>query len=196
MVSQSTYLIFTPDAITPAACTALIDQVQALIAAGVTSITILISSPGGNVYAGILAYNFLKGVPVEIVTHNINVCDSISAIIYAAGARRLSVPHGRFLLHGVMAGFPAGANLSEVQLEERLSTMKNDAANIAGVLAAVTGKTEAAIHEDMRQVTTLDPQQAVDYGLVHEIQEALYSAGAAVIRVTEPPRPAAPTTSP
>ena len=195
VVAPSAYLVFTPDNVTPAVCTALIDQVQSLVAAGTTSITILISSPGGNVYAGILAYNFLKGVPIEIVTHNLNVCDSISAIIFAAGVRRLSVPHGRFLLHGVNAGFPAGANLTEVQLEERLTIVRNDADNIAGVLAAATGKEEAAIHEDMRQGTTLDPQQAVDYGLVHEIQEALYPAGAQVIRITEPPRPT-PTASP
>ena len=187
---QPTYLLFTPDNVTQPVCHALIDQVQTLIAAGTTSITILISSPGGNVYAGILAYNFLKGVPIEIITHNINVCDSISAVIFAAGVRRFSVPHGRFLLHGVNAGFPANSNLTEVQLEERLSLIRNDADNIAGVLATATGHDEAAIHEDMRQGTTLDPQQAVDYGLVHEIREALYPAGTQVIRIS------APTTSP
>ena len=183
---QPTYILFTPDSVITAVCTALIDQVQTLMAAGTTSITILMSSPGGNVYAGILTYNFLKGVPIEIVTHNINTCDSVSAIIFAAGARRLSVPHGRFLLHGVNAGFPANANLTEIQLEERLTTLRNDSDNIAGVLASATGKEESVIHEDMRAGTTLDPQQAVDYGLVHEIEEALYPAGAQVIRVTAP----------
>ena len=186
--TQPVYLLFTPDNVTQAICHALIDQVQGLIQTGTTSVTILISSPGGNVYAGILAYNFLKGAPIEIVTHNINACDSISTVIYAAGVRRLSVPHGRFLLHGVAASFPANSNLTEIQLEERLSTIRNDADNIAGVLATATGRDEATIHEDMRRGITLDPQQAVEYGLVHDIQEALYPAGAQVIRVTEPPR--------
>ena len=141
-------------------------------------------------YGGLLAYNFLKGAPIEITTHNINSCDSIGGVIFAAGARRLSVPHGRFLLHGAMANFPANTALSEIQLEERLNSMRIDADNIAGVLASATGKEESAIHEDLRQGKTLDPQQAVDYGLVHEIAEALYPAGAQVIRLS------APTTSP
>ena len=104
-------------------------------------------------------------------------------MIYAAGDRRLSVPHGQFVLHGPSANFPANASLSETQLEERLSNLKNDIDNIAGVLAGATGKDEATIHQDMRQGLTLNPEQAVDYGLVHEIREELYPAGARVLRV-------------
>ena len=186
VTSQRAYLLFTPDSITLPVCTALIDQVQNLITAGTTSIKLLISSPGGSVYAGLLAYNYLKGVPIEITTHNINVCDSISAVIFAAGEQRLSVPQGRFLLHGAQAGFAANTNLSEIQLEERLTTLRNDADNIAGVLATASGKTKESVHEDLRTSTTLNSQQAVDYGLVTGIEEELYPQGAQVIRVTAP----------
>jgi len=86
-------------------------------------------------------------------------------------------------MHGVSANFSAGSSLSETQLEERLATLRNDTDNIAGVLAGATGKQEANIHEDMRHGLTLDPQQAIDYGLVHEIVEDLYPAGARVVRV-------------
>lgn len=181
--NQPVYLLFTPQTITAEATTALIDQVQTLIDEGVSTINLLISSPGGNVYAGLMAYNFLKGCPAEIISHNVNHCDSIAAVIYAAGARRLSVPHGQFVLHGVLAGFVAAANLSETQLEERLANLKNDVDNIAGVLAGATGKDEPTLHQDIRKGLTLSPEQAVDYGLVHEIQEELYPAGARVIPV-------------
>ena len=181
--NQPVYILFTPQTITPDATTALINQVQTLISEGVSTINLLISSPGGNVYAGLMAYNFLKGCPAEVMTHNINTCDSIAGVIYAAGDRRLSVPHGRFLLHGPSAGFPANSNLSETDLEERLATLKNDIDNIAGVLAAASGKDEDTIHQDMRQGLTLEPEKAVEYGLVHEIQEKLYPAGARVLRV-------------
>ena len=138
--------LWSPQNIAPDSTTALINQVQALIDEGVSAINLLISSPGGNVYAGMMAYNFLKGSPVEVITHNINTFDSIAAVIYAAGNRRLSVPHGRFLLHGPRVGFAANSNLSETELEERLATLKNDMDNIAGVLAAASGKEEATIH--------------------------------------------------
>jgi ATP-dependent Clp protease protease subunit len=181
--AQETYLLFSPASVTLEVATALINQLKSLVEEKVANVTLLISSPGGNAYAGLLAYNFLKGCPMNLTTHNIGICDSITAVIYAAGARRLSVPHGRFLMHGVISNFSAGSNLTETQLEERLATLRNDTNNIAGVLAAATGKQEVNIHEDMRHGLTLDPQQAIDYGLVHGIVEALYPAGARVIRV-------------
>lgn len=181
--AQGVYLLFTPQSVTLEAATALINQVKSLVDEKVTTLNLLVSSPGGNVYSGLLAYNFLKGCPVHLTTHNVGICDSITAVIYAAGTRRLSVPHGRFLMHGVSAGFAANSSLTETQLEERLATLRNDTDNIAGVLAGATGKQEAVLHKDMRRGLTLDPQQAIDYGLVHEIVEALYPAGARVIRV-------------
>jgi len=180
---QGVYLLFTPKNVTLEAANALINQVKSLIDEKVTTLNLLISSPGGNVYAGLMAYNFLKGCPVHLTTHNIGICDSISAVIYAAGIRRLSVPHGRFLMHGVMAGFTANSSLTETQLEERLATLRNDTDNIAGVIAGATGKQESVLHEDMRKGVTLDPQEAIEYGLVHEIVESLYPAGARVIRI-------------
>ena len=182
-INQPVYILFTPQAIIPDATTALINQVQTLIDEGVSTINLLISCPGGNVDSGLMAYNFLKGCPAEIITHNINICDSITGVIYAAGYRRLSVPHGRFLFHGPSSNFAANTNYTETQLEERLTTLRNNIDNIAGVLAAASGKDEVTIHQDMRQGLILEPEKAVEYGLVHEIQEELYPAGARVIRV-------------
>ena len=182
MTNQPVYIWFTQP-ITSDATTALINQVQTLIGEGVSTVNLLISSPGGSVYAGLMAYNFLKGCPAEIISHNVNSCDSIGGVIYAAGERRLSVPHGQFVLHGPSATFQANSSLSETQLEERLSTLKNEIDNIAGVLAGATGKDEPTISQDLRKGLTLSPEQAVDYGLVHEIQEELYPAGARVIPV-------------
>jgi ATP-dependent protease ClpP protease subunit len=34
---------------------------------GAETITILISSPGGQVSAGVTAHNFLKGIPAEVI---------------------------------------------------------------------------------------------------------------------------------
>lgn len=180
---QDVYLIFTPPSVKLEAVTNLINQVKSLTDEGVKTLSLLISSPGGNVYAGLLAYNFLKGCPMNVTTHNIGICNSVTAVIYAAGIRRLSVPHGRFLMHGVSSNFTADTSLSETELEERLATLRNDMDNIAGVLAAATGKQEKELHQYMRRGLTLDPEQAVEYGLVHEIVEQLYPVGARVMRI-------------
>jgi ATP-dependent protease ClpP protease subunit len=177
------YIMFTPASVAEAPVKQLLQEVQNLVEAGTPSVTLLISSPGGAVYYGILAYNFLKGSPIEVITHNINTCDSISAVIYAAGSKRLSVTHGRFLLHGIQVGFPQGANLSETLLAERLSSTRNDTNSIAGILATASGKSTGKIHEDMLTSLTMSPAESVDYGLTHELVDDLYPSGAKLITV-------------
>ena len=153
------------------------------LAAGAQRLVLMISSPGGNVYAGLSAYNYLRGLPIEVITHNFGSADSVSTILYCAGSRRLCVPHARFLLHGVMANFSQGAALEEKQLEERLKSLKIDTENIAGVIAANCGKTEEEVHQAMLERTVLNPEDAVEWGLVHEIREPLFPAGAPVLNI-------------
>jgi hypothetical protein len=43
----------------------LLQSVDDQVRTGVKRIILLISSPGGEVFAGITAYNYLKGIPIE-----------------------------------------------------------------------------------------------------------------------------------
>jgi ATP-dependent protease ClpP protease subunit len=179
-----------------ASVNALMGAVEQKLREGANEIVLLISSPGGTVFHGLSAYNFLKGVPARVITHNFGSVDSMGVVLLCAGDRRLSVPHARFLLHGVQANFPQGAALEEKQLEERLKGLRIDIENIAGVIAATTGRTEKQVAKDMLNRTTLNPEQAVEYGLVHEIKEELLPAGAELLSIVQsqnlPPRPATP----
>ncbi len=152
---------------------ALIANVDAHLGRRVRRFVLLLSSPGGTVFHGLSAYNYLKGLPAEVMTHNFGSVDSIGVVIFCAGSKRYSVPHARFLLHGVSTQFPAGATLEEKQLEERLKGLRIDTENIAGVIAANCGKSEEEVHRAMLERTTLNPEQAVKWGLVHEIKEPL-----------------------
>jgi len=161
---------------------ALMDAIDQKIKQGVNNFTILISSPGGNVHYGLSAYNYLKGLPVNITTHNFGSVDSIGLVLFCGGSKRLSVPQARFLLHGVSAGFRSG-NLEEKQLEERLKGLKIDMENIAKVIAANTGKTVEEVNEAMLERTTLNPEKAKAWGLVHEIKTELFESGSEVISI-------------
>jgi len=122
--------------------TQLTDSVNALMKKGYEQIIILISSPGGNVFYGLSAFNFLRGVPVEIITHNFGSVDSTAGIIFSAGSKRYSVPHARFLIHPLSWTYNNPTTLSEEQMEENLKSFRLDTENTAGVLAEVTGKSE------------------------------------------------------
>ncbi|MGC8805714.1 MAG: ATP-dependent Clp protease proteolytic subunit, partial [Candidatus Ratteibacteria bacterium] len=53
-----------------ASINALMNAIDQKIREGISKFTILISSPGGSVFHGLSAYNYLKGIPAEIITHN------------------------------------------------------------------------------------------------------------------------------
>lgn len=161
----------------------LMNVVEQKLREGTNKFIILISSGGGSVFAGVSAYNFLKGIPAEVETHNFGSAISIALVIFCAGKKRYSTLHATFLLHGAQANFPQGAGLEEKQLEERLKGLKLDLDNIAGIIAANTGKSEKEIMKAMINRTTLNPEEAVKFGLVHEIKEALFGSGAELISI-------------
>ena len=162
---------------------ALMDTIQQKLKEGANKFVLLISSVGGNVFAGITGYNFLKGVPAKIETFNIGSTISVAVALYCAGSKRYSAPHATFLIHGVTWGFAQPITLEEKQLEECLKACIIDKENIAGVIAATTGKKEAQVLEDMHNRTTLNPEEAIKYGLVHEIKESLFETGAELISI-------------
>lgn len=164
----------------------LISIVDQKLKEGVNEFVILISSGGGTVFHGLSAYNYLVGIPAKIITHNFGTVDSIACVLFCAGSTRYSVPHARFLLHGVATSFPQGASLEEPQLEERLKGLKIDIENIAKVIGATTNKTKEQIVKALLERTTLNPEQAKEFGLVHEIKASLIEAGAELIPIDQP----------
>jgi ATP-dependent protease ClpP protease subunit len=166
-------------------------------------IHLMLSSPGGSVFHGLSIYNFLKGAPIEVDTYNFGSVDSIGVIIFCAGKRRSSVPHARFLLHGVRLNFQGIVSLDEKQLEEHLKSIKIDQQNIARVIADTTARPTHKVEDDMNNRITLNPQEAKDYGLVHEIKSQLFPIdadlsviGEIAVSQTQPPFPFGITVQP
>jgi ATP-dependent Clp protease protease subunit len=162
---------------------ALMDAMDHKLREGIRDFILLISCPGGSVFHGLSAYNYLKGLPAKITTHNFGSVDSIGVILFCGGSKRLSVPQARFLLHGVSSNFQANLSLEEKQLEERLKSLRIDTENIAKVISATTGKRIEDVNQAMLDRTTLNPDEAKAWGLIHEIQVELFPSGAEVIPI-------------
>ncbi len=148
-------------------------------------IHLLISSPGGSVFHGMSLYNYLKGLPIEVFTYNFGSVDSIGIVIYCAGKKRFSVPHSRFLMHGVKMNFNGQASWDEKQVEEFLKGIKIDQHNILRIIADTTGRTYEQVQEDVVNRTTLNPEEAISYGLVHEIKSQLLPLEADLTVISE-----------
>lgn len=160
----------------------LMNTIDQLVNQGEKEVTLLLSTPGGSVFHGLSIYNYLKGIPITIKTHNFGSVDSIGVVIYCAGGKRYSSPQARFLLHGAAANFEK-CRLEEPQLEEALKGLKMDIGNIARVIAINSGKGEEEVVKAMLERTTLNPEEAKKWGLVHEIKSEMFLENSQVISI-------------
>jgi ATP-dependent Clp protease, protease subunit len=148
-------------------------------------IHLMISSPGGSVFHGISIHNYIKGAPIEVDTYNFGSVDSIGVVIYCAGKNRLSVPHSRFLIHGVKFNFNGNASFDEKEMEEHYNSLKIDQENIAKIIADTCHKKTTVVEKDMNNRITLNPLEAQHYGLVHKIDPCLFPADAELFVIRE-----------
>jgi len=164
----------------------LFGAIDNLLQQGTTKIRLLISTPGGSVFHGLSIYNFLKGLPIEVDTYNFGSVDSIGVVIFCAGGNRFTVPHSRFLIHSVKFNINQPVSMDEKQLEEHLKSLQIDERNIAKVIADTANKKTEDLLKDMINRTTLNPDQAKDYGLVHEVKHELIAPNMQITTIGEP----------
>ncbi len=163
----------------------LFRAIDTAMKADTNRVHLFLSSPGGDVAQGISIYNYLKLLPAEVYTYNFGSVDSIGVIIFCAGKKRLSVPHARFLIHGVQLNIQGQGviQFDEKQLEEMLKGLKIDQKNIANIIADATDKTVEQIENVMNARTTFTPDQAKDFGLVQDFTTDQIPAGTNVISI-------------
>ena len=169
--------------INPQSTQALFKIIQEQLAKKIEKIFLLISSPGGNVDPGIAIYNFLKGLPIEVITHNYGSCDSIAALVFCAGKKRYTVVNSRFLIHGIGLTVQ-NQRFNEINLRETLDSLKNQRETISKIIAKECNKKVEDVEKDMLDGIVLNPDEAIKYGLVTEIKNDLIPSGFNFINVT------------
>lgn len=162
---------------------ALFKIIQEQLAKEMKRLYLLISSPGGNVDPGIAIYNFLKGLPIEVITHNYGSCDSIAALVFCSGIKRYTVNNSRFLIHGIGLTVQ-NQRFDEINLRETLDSLKNQRETISKIIAKECKKEIGDVEQDMLKGIILTPDQAIKYGLVTEIKDDLIPSGTNFINVT------------
>jgi ATP-dependent protease ClpP protease subunit len=176
-------LLFTGD-LNQDTVTRLIDQVNQRVAAGARSLLLAMSTGGGNVYWGVTAYGFLRGLGLdEIVTHNMGSIESMGGPLYLTGDRRLCISHGRFLIHSVYWGFPEGASPSEKELADILLNLQRDRDRIATILSERTGTDLQDVRHHMQDTRILNAAEAIEYGFVHEISDDVFDPNQEIVTI-------------
>jgi ATP-dependent protease ClpP protease subunit len=129
---------------------------------------------------GITLYNFLRGVPFNLIVHNIGNVDSIGNAIFLAGETRYACPHSTFMFHGVGLDRPAG-RLDEKPLREMLGAIESDQLRIGSVIGERTNFPNDEIQGLFREAQTKTAEFARQRGIIHEIRDFDLPAGQPVV---------------
>lgn len=134
-----------------------------------TSLTIYISSTGGNVDIAIELFHFLKLLDCKIRTVNISCVNSAAVIIFAAGEERVSLPCSSFYIHSITKNLNGNFTVDDLLREAK--EMMADTDKVAEILAHTSNKSRAYWKRLMRKGYSLTSQKAKELGLVDEISE-------------------------
>ena len=148
--------------------------------AQVKQVYLLLSTLGGQVTNGFNLYNVMKGMPFELITHNVSSINSVGNVVFLAGSKRYATPNSTFMFHGV--GFDIqNQRLVEKDLNEKISSLQNDQRRIGNVIAQHTSITEPEIYEFFRTGQTKDANFAKDKGIIDEIRDVNLSPSYPII---------------
>ena len=130
---------------------------------GSAEITLLINSPGGDVNSGLALYDVMKGLSCPVRTVCLGTAASMAAVLFAAGARREILPHGRVMIHDpLISGSSGGSALQMQAVSDRLLQFRRE---LCSILAECTGKTLQQIYRKTCKDTYFDAESAVTFGL-------------------------------
>jgi ATP-dependent Clp protease, protease subunit len=130
-------------------------------------INLYINSPGGQITSGLAIFDTMRFLGCDINTYCIGMSASMAAILLAAGTKgkRYSLPNSRIMIHQPYGGIGGTSEDISLQAKEILELKKIT----IQVLAECTGQSKEKIEEDAERDFYMNPEAAINYGLIDKI---------------------------
>ena len=130
-------------------------------------INLYIHCPGGIISAGLAIYDTMQLIRPDVSTICVGLAASMGTILLCAGAKnkRYALPNSTIHLHQAFGGAQGQAADVEIAAREIMRMQEI----IRGILVKHTGQPMDKITHDTDRDFYLNPQQAVEYGIVDEI---------------------------
>lgn len=146
----------------------LCQQIRLLEAADPTApITVFVSSPGGNVRAGLAIYDTMCLSPCPIHTVCLELAASMGAIIFMGGDERRMAPHAELMIHDPL--IPQGAGGSALALQETSRRLMRTRKALTQILSDRSGLSAKRVQTLTAKDTYLSAERAVELGFAHSI---------------------------
>ncbi|MFN2629510.1 MAG: ATP-dependent Clp protease proteolytic subunit [Gaiellaceae bacterium] len=137
-------------------------------------ISLYINSPGGSAYAGMAIYDAMQYVKPDVSTVCVGMGMSAAAMILAGGAagKRFALPNSKMMIHQGSGGFrgtPADIQIAAKEILELTRRM-------AEIISRHSGQAVEQVLQDIDRDRFMNPQEAVDYGIVDGIMQSRAAA--------------------
>lgn len=162
----------------------LIAAVGELQRAPAQSISILISSPGGDPAQAFYAYEILKASPIKIITHNVGSIHSAAVPIFLAGSQRLAVEHSTFLMHKTVHTPAPGTSYGLDHLDYSGTSVQADDARAIAIIADRTGQKPEAVKEWFSGQKLRSTEFALKHGFIEKVAPVQFSAESKFFQIT------------
>jgi ATP-dependent Clp protease protease subunit len=130
-------------------------------------ISMYIQSPGGQITAGLAIYDTIQLIRPQVSTICVGMAASMATVLLCAGARgkRFALPHATIHMHqpsGGVQGQAADMVIAAKEIMRQQDILKE-------ILVRHTGQALEKITHDTDRDFYLNPEQAVEYGLIDEV---------------------------
>ena len=130
-------------------------------------INLYINSPGGVIASGLAIYDTMQLIKPEVSTICVGMAASMGTVLLCAGAKgkRYALPNSTIHMHQAVGGAQGQAADIEIAAREIMRLQEL----IRKIIADHTGQPMEKIVRDTDRDFYLNPQQAVEYGIIDEI---------------------------
>jgi ATP-dependent Clp protease protease subunit len=130
-------------------------------------ISLYINCPGGIIASGLAIYDTMQLIRPDVSTICVGLAASMGTVLLSAGSagKRYALPNATIHMHQAVGGAQGQAADIEIAAREIMRLQEI----IRGILAQHTGQSMEKIAADTDRDFFLNPQQAVEYGIVDEI---------------------------
>ena len=130
-------------------------------------ISLYIHCPGGIISAGLAIYDTMQLIRPDVSTICVGLAASMGTVLLCAGAKgkRYALPNSTIHLHQALGGAQGYATDIEIAAREIMRVQEV----IRNILVKHTGQVMDKIAHDTDRDFYLNPEQAVEYGIVDEV---------------------------
>ncbi len=130
-------------------------------------VSLYIHCPGGIISAGLAIYDTMQLIRPDVSTICVGLAASMGTLLLCAGAKgkRYALPNATIHLHQAAGGAQGQAADIEIAAREIMRMQEL----IRNIIVKHTGQTIEKISHDTDRDFYLNPEQAVEYGLVDEV---------------------------